>query len=385
MPGSPSMSAVAGERSTTLMAARGFIAPRLSWRTYPARRKTPWASAPVRSASSIASATVAASASFRPQARMASRRNARRVAAGTRRMSCASVLVSTRKPSAVDPVPGSCRASFQSMNHGPMPDPMHGFARSARRRYGRRGHVNRTRRPLLAILRRRLGVVSGIRVVSGQSRDQLAADQRLQVGFESVGQRLGIDFVAVDIERKVLDVFRFLLGILDRRLGPRVQRIIFSAARLGFGHVVREGIELTFHRRVMLGEDVRQRLDCSIVGVAARHFRKLVIHIDPQLVVPLRAHGWPPLSRRVDSTPQQGATAISSGNASTHSWPVSVTTKVWPRKMPNMPSGVIGLGSAMMIMPGLSTLSISSDSVRSAEPCGLSVTMSLTYTIVNGG
>jgi hypothetical protein len=69
-----------------------------------------------------------------------------------------------------------------------------------------------------------------------------------------------------------------------------------------------------------------------------------------------------------DRSPHQhGATAISSGKLSTHSWPSLVTMKVCPRKMPNIPSAVIGLGSAMMIMPGLSTLSISSASVRSAK------------------
>src|SRR5262252_4592550 len=80
--------------------------------------------------------------------------------------------------------------------------------------------------------------------------------------------------------------------------------------------------------------------------------------------------------------PQHCATAISSGKLSTHSWPVSVTMKVCPRKMPNSPSAVIGLGSAMMIMPGLSTLSISSASVRSAKTWGLSVTISMPCTWV---
>src|SRR5262249_41624746 len=79
---------------------------------------------------------------------------------------------------------------------------------------------------------------------------------------------------------------------------------------------------------------------------------------------------------------QPFATAISSGNLSTTSCPSLVTMKVWPRKMPNSPSAVIGLGSAMMIMPGLSTLSISSASVRSVKTCGLSVTMSMPCTWV---
>src|SRR5262249_53639758 len=80
--------------------------------------------------------------------------------------------------------------------------------------------------------------------------------------------------------------------------------------------------------------------------------------------------------------PQAFATAISSGKLSTHSWPASVTMKGCPRKRPNSPSAVIGLGSAMMIMPGLSTLSISPASVRSAKTCGLSVTISMPCTCV---
>src|SRR5262245_39338082 len=67
---------------------------------------------------------------------MASSRKARRVAAGTRRMFCASVLVSTRKPSAVDPVPGVVSAIVSEHESRDHARPMHGFARSARRRYG---------------------------------------------------------------------------------------------------------------------------------------------------------------------------------------------------------------------------------------------------------
>src|SRR5262245_8028895 len=101
------------------------------------------------------------------------------------------------------------------MNHGLMPDPCTASLDRPRRRYGAADTSTRPWRTLLAILRRRLGAVRGVRVVFGQSRDQLAADQRLQVEFEGVGQRLGVDFVAADIERKVFDVFRLLLGILD--------------------------------------------------------------------------------------------------------------------------------------------------------------------------
>src|SRR5262245_10208099 len=111
---------------------------------------------------------------------MASWRKARRVAVGTRRMSDASVLIGTRKPSAVDPVPGVVSGSFQSMNRGVMPDPCTASLDRPRRRCGA-ADVDRPGRTLLAILRRRLGAVGGVRVVFGQSRDQLAANQRLQV------------------------------------------------------------------------------------------------------------------------------------------------------------------------------------------------------------
>src|SRR6516165_11084477 len=79
------------------------------------------------------------------------------------------------------------------------------------------------------------------------------------------------------------------------------------------------------------------------------------------------------------SVDQQLATAISSGNSSTHSGPLSVMMKVWPRKMPNRPSAVIGLGSAMITIPGLSTVSNASADTCSALICGLSVTRSMPW------
>ena len=72
-------------------------------------------------------------------------------------------------------------------------------------------------------------------------------------------------------------------------------------------------------------------------------------------------------------------TAISSGKSSQTSCPVSVTMKVWPRKMPNSPSGVIGLGSAMITMPGFNTCSNFSAETCSATTCGLSVTRSMPW------
>src|SRR5579875_499409 len=66
MPLSPSTSAVADAVRVTLMSGLGLTAPSFSRATYWGRRKTPWASAPTRSASTINAAHRAASAAGRP-------------------------------------------------------------------------------------------------------------------------------------------------------------------------------------------------------------------------------------------------------------------------------------------------------------------------------
>ena len=52
------------------------------------------------------------------------------------------------------------------------------------------------------------------------SCDQLAPDQWLQVCLERVCFFLGINFIAVHIERKGLYVLRFLGRVFNCRLGP---------------------------------------------------------------------------------------------------------------------------------------------------------------------
>src|SRR5579872_1140223 len=84
MPLSPSISAVAGPCSTTRISGRTLMWPRCNVRTYPGRRKTPCASDPDRSASSIAPAVTAASPAGSPQTEKASRMKAWIAAAGTR-------------------------------------------------------------------------------------------------------------------------------------------------------------------------------------------------------------------------------------------------------------------------------------------------------------
>ena len=100
-------------------------------------------------------------------------------------------------------------------------------------------------------------VVRGVRVVLGNSSDQRATDERLQVRFDRIRQRLSVHFITVHVEREGFEIFRLLFGILDRRLCPRVKRVILGAPLLRFGHVVGKGIELAFHCCMMPGEDIR--------------------------------------------------------------------------------------------------------------------------------
>src|SRR5262245_42724418 len=84
MPLSPSTTATAGAPCWSSSCGRGLMRPSRSQRTYWARRKMPWASEPVRSASIMAAATVVASASGKPQARNASAVKASNALAGMR-------------------------------------------------------------------------------------------------------------------------------------------------------------------------------------------------------------------------------------------------------------------------------------------------------------
>src|SRR6516164_3734089 len=84
MPLSPSTSAVAGAVRDTVMFGRLLKPPALSLRTYWGRRKMPWPSAPVRSASLISSAQRAASSCGSPAAARASAISALVARAGMR-------------------------------------------------------------------------------------------------------------------------------------------------------------------------------------------------------------------------------------------------------------------------------------------------------------
>ena len=72
--------------------------------------------------------------------------------------------------------------------------------------------------------------------------NQRGANEGSQVGFERVGDLLRVDFVAIDMERKGSEVFLFLGGILDRRLGPSIKGKLFCAMLLRLGNIRREGV-----------------------------------------------------------------------------------------------------------------------------------------------
>ena len=132
------------------------------------------------------------------------------------------------------------------------------------------GAVRRDPRSLVARVLRRLRVACGVGVVLGHCGDQRADDERSQIRLERVRDRLCVDFLAFDIEREGFDVFFLLGAILDRGLGPRVERILFRAVLFSVSNIVREGVELTFQRRVVLGQDGRQRRYRGIAGIAPR-------------------------------------------------------------------------------------------------------------------
>src|SRR5262245_30678918 len=93
------------------------------------------------------------------------------------------------------------------------------------------------------------------------------------------------------MDRKRSEVLRPLRRIFDRRLRPGIEWIVRGAIRLGFGDIVREGIELACHGRAMPGQDVGHGLDRGIVGSAPCRLGKAIGEMDPYLVVPSIAHG----------------------------------------------------------------------------------------------
>src|SRR5262245_57512149 len=93
------------------------------------------------------------------------------------------------------------------------------------------------------------------------------------------------------MDRKRCEMLRPLRRIFDRRLRPCIEWIVLGAICLGFGDIVREGIELACHGRAVPGQDVSDGLDRGIVGSAPCRLGKGIGEMDPYLVVPSVAHG----------------------------------------------------------------------------------------------
>ena len=78
--------------------------------------------------------------------------------------------------------------------------------------------------------RRRLRIVGGIGVVL-EAGDQAATDQRPQLRRQRVGAGLRVDLLAADVERERPLVLRLLGRVLDRGLGPGIERKVLRCPR----------------------------------------------------------------------------------------------------------------------------------------------------------
>jgi len=123
---------------------------------------------------------------------------------------------------------------------------------------------------LIAQALARLRSVSRIGVVLGNSRDEPAVGERLQVGFQCVGNFLGIDLLAVHVERERFQVFFFLRRVRDRRLRPLVKRVVFDPLLFGCGDILRKGVKLAFCHGAMRGKNFEQRFQRRVTVTSAK-------------------------------------------------------------------------------------------------------------------
>jgi hypothetical protein len=151
-----------------------------------------------------------------------------------------------------DPLNGHFRSTPES---GHQPDRSAGPLRARSRHSARSGGWLA---PLAGALRR-LRIVGGIGIVLGYSRDQPASGERLQVRLQRVSSLLGIDLSVIHVECKGFQILFPLRRILDRRLRPLVERIVFDAVLFCCGDILRKGVELALQLNAMLGEDIEQR------------------------------------------------------------------------------------------------------------------------------
>lgn len=114
---------------------------------------------------------------------------------------------------------------------------------------------------------------SRLGIVSRKPSIQLArhAHPGLSSAARAIRQPLGINLLAVEVDRKRFELFRPLRKMLDRPLST-IERIACRTLFLRFGHRTSEGIELTRHRRTVLREEVRQRPHRRMIRIAPHRF-----------------------------------------------------------------------------------------------------------------
>ena len=105
------------------------------------------------------------------------------------------------------------------------------------------------------------------------SGDHTSAHERLKVRLKGIGFVFGVQFPSPYVKRKRIEMLLLLGGILNGRLRPLVERILFRTVPFRLNNVLSEGIELAFHAGAMLLQDFRKLLERA--ANAARHARDI--------------------------------------------------------------------------------------------------------------
>ena len=140
-----------------------------------------------------------------------------------------------------------------------------------------------------------LRIVCGVRIVLGKSGKKPADSERLQIRLQAVSNLLGIDLLIFHIEREGFQIFFLLRPVLDRRLRPLVEWIIFDAVLFCCGNVLGKRIKLTLRRGVVRGEDVEELGQRRVIHLSPYRFRRCrIVYIESDLILPLRGHAITP-------------------------------------------------------------------------------------------
>src|SRR5579872_548532 len=133
----------------------------------------------------------------------------------------------------------------------------------------------------------RLRIVRRIGIVLGDSRDDPTIGERLQLSFQSVGYFLGINLLAIHVDGEGFHVPFFLSWVLDRRLRPLVERVVFHPLLFCSCDILSKGVELTPWLGTMLRKNFQRRRECRVRLLATHRFRGgRIAQIESNLVLP---------------------------------------------------------------------------------------------------